>query len=109
METQCLKIKLKEGMRDRVRVWCKSLANHPELDEVLKKETVVVESLFLEEGKEGDYLLFYLKAQSLQQANEFLTPVQHPLNKMSQEFMQECWEMDQIEELELVLDVDTIG
>jgi len=109
METQCLKIKLKDGMKGRVREWCKTFTNHPDLDEVLEKETVVVESLFLEERENGDYLLFYLKAKSLQQANEFLTTVQHPLNELSLNFMKECWEMDQVEELELVLDVDTIG
>lgn len=108
METQCLKIKLKDGKEQQVREWCKTFVNHPDLDEVLKKETVVVESLFLDEQEDGTYLLFYLKAKSLHQANEFLTTVQHPLNDLSREFMQECWEMDQVEELELVLDLDTI-
>jgi len=108
METQCLKIKLKDGKKEQVREWCKTFANHPGLDEALEKESVVVESLFLDEQEEGDYLLFYLKAKSLQQANDFLTNEQHPLNDLSRNFMRECWEMEQIEELEMVLDLDTI-
>lgn len=106
METQCLKIKLKEGKKEQVREWCQTFANHPDLDDVLEKETVVVENLFLDEQNDGDYLLFYLKAESLQQANEFLTTAQHPLNELSRNFMQECWEMEEITELEMTLDLE---
>ena len=108
METQCLKIKLKDGKKEQVRKWCATFANHPELDEVLEQETVIVESLFLDEQEDGDYLFFYLKAESLRKANEFLTTVKHPLNDLSQAFMHECWDMDRVKKLELTLDVHTL-
>ena len=108
METQCLKIKLKSGTKDKVREWCNTFREHDGLDYVLEQETVVVETLFLDEQADGDYLIFYLKAESLQQANDFLTKESHALNDLSKAFMQECWDLPNAKALEMILDVHRI-
>ncbi len=108
-EPQCLKIRLKEGTTEKVRQWCETFRRHPELDDVLKRESVIVETLLLDEGEGGDYLIFYLKAESLQQANDFLTNERHPVNDLSNRFMAECWDMSDVKVLEPVLDLHRIG
>ena len=63
METQCLKIKIKPGMTEKLIEYLKGL-DPAEVNEVLKLETMVVETLFLERADSSDYLLMYAKAEN---------------------------------------------
>lgn len=107
-ETQCLRIKLKKGTTQKVREWCKKFQTHPELGDVLEQESVIVETLMLDEQEDATYLIFYLKAESLEKANDFLTKTQHPINDLSNAFMQECWDMTDVKILEPILDLNRI-
>ena len=109
MELQCLKIKLKEGTLERVKEWCANFQNHPDIGYVLDKETIRIETLLLDNQEDGDYLIFYMRADSLQNANDFLIKEQHPLNDLSKQFMQECWDLENIKVLEPVLDLENLS
>jgi len=106
---QCLKIRLKPNKKEAVRAWCKKFYDLEGVDGALRKETVIVESLFLDEQPDADYLIFYLRAESLQQANDFLMEVQHPVNDASNAFMNECWDLPHLKQLEVLYDVDRVG
>ena len=71
METTCVKVRLKPGSLDRVRAWAAELNRRS--DEVLatlRDERVIVESVFLDQTSDGDFLIYYLKARSLEEARQ---------------------------------------
>lgn len=102
-ETQCIKIRLKPGTTDYVIRWIKEL-NRDEIYEVLRLETVVVESLFLERAEDGDYLIMYARAESLVKANEAMMNSDHPHFASVKQLIADTW--GEIKAFELLADFD---
>lgn len=67
VETQCTRIKLRPGTLPLVEEWANELKRRSqEVLQTLRDEGVFIESVFLERTDEGDFLLYYIKAESLE-------------------------------------------
>lgn len=69
LETRCVKIKLKPGSSDRLREWAAEInSRSEEALEALRDEGVIVESAFLDSSDEGDFLIYYMKAENMEKS-----------------------------------------
>jgi hypothetical protein len=105
MDTACVKVRLKPDSLDRVRAWAAELNRRS--DEVLATlldEQVVVESVFLDQTSEGDFLIYYLKARNLEEAAQAAQQSQHEIDAYHQQFKQDAWESGK--PLELLIDFE---
>ena len=104
-ETQCLKIRIKPGLTLPVIGWLKNLNNQlDEVRELLRDEGILIESIFLERSRDGDYLILYQKAKDLSKASETFHQSSSPLALATQKFISETW--GEIQPLELVIDLE---
>ena len=107
-ETRCVKIRLKPDSIERVREWAQTLNRRmDEALETLRDEGVVVESVFLDRTEEGDFLIYYMKAESFEKSAEAARKSVHAIDEYHRKFMQET----RVEgtRLELLLDLDRIS
>jgi hypothetical protein len=108
MDTRCSVIKLNPGSMDRVREWAKTV-NDTRRDEALstlRDETIVVESAFLWQRDDGDYLVYFTKAENMAKAREAVQKSTHAIDAYHQQFQRDTWESNQ--PLELLVDLDRI-
>lgn len=107
METRCIKIMLKPDSLARVREWAATINSR--MDEALatlRDEGVVIESVFLDSASDGEFLIYYMKAESFEKATEVVQKSVHALDEYHQKFMREtCVEGHK---LELLVDLDRI-
>ena len=106
-ETRCIKVKLRDGSLSRVREWAAELNRRA--DEVLatlRDEGVVIESAFLDSTSEGDFLIYYMKAENLERAREVGRTSAHPIDEYHHQFQRETFESGK--QLELLVDFDRI-
>ncbi|HKP95280.1 MAG TPA: DUF6176 family protein [Fibrobacteria bacterium] len=106
-ETQLLKIKIRPGKTAAVVDFLRSLRARKDLSlEALRREGMVVESMFLERREDGDYLYYYVKARDLAQANQVNMAATDALTMEIRSFVSETW--DHIVSPEPLLDLDLI-
>jgi len=106
-ETICVKIKLRANSLGRVREWAETMnARKEEALATLRDESVIVEAAFLDQTSEGDFLIIFMKAESLERAREAVRSSTHEIDKFHKKFKQEAWE--ERKTLELLLDLDRI-
>jgi hypothetical protein len=106
-ETICVKIKLKPNSIERVREWAETMnARREEALATLRDETVIVEAAFLDQTDEGDFLITFMKAESLAKAREAVKSSIHDIDKFHRKFKQEAW--GERKTLELLVDLDRI-
>lgn len=106
-ETICVKIKLKPNSLELVRKWAETMnARKEEALATLRDETVIIESAFLDQTSEGDFLITFMKAESLAKAREAVRNSVHEIDKFHQKFKHDTWE--ERKSLELLLDLDRI-
>lgn len=68
-ETVCARIRLKDGSLSRVDDWAAEMnSRKPEVLATLKAEGVNLESVFLERASDGDFLIYFMRADDLDQA-----------------------------------------
>jgi|SRR5579864_1728690 len=104
-ETKCIKVKLKPGSLPRVRAWADELnKRREEALATMRDEGMVVESAFLDSTTEGDFLIYYMKAKSFEQATAVVKQSMHAIDAYHQAFKQETTESDT--PLELLVDLD---
>jgi hypothetical protein len=107
-ETRCVKIRLKPNSIEKVRTWAKTL--NEQKDEALatlRDESVVLETVFLDQTAEGDFLIYVMKAESFERAKEAVQKSVHPIDEYHQNFKRECWVDGK--PLEMLLDLDRIS
>jgi hypothetical protein len=106
-DTQLLKIKIRAGKTAAVIEFLRSLQDRKDLAlEALRREGMVVESMFLERRDGGDYLYYYVKARDLAHANVINMQATDDLTLEIRKFVAETW--DHIVSPEPVLDLDLI-
>jgi hypothetical protein len=106
-ETQLLKIKIRPGKTAQVVEFLRSLKARKDLSlEALRREGMMVESMFLERRDDGDYLYYYAKARDLALANQVNMQATDALTLEIREFVSETW--DHIVSPEPLLDLDLI-
>lgn len=98
METICVRIKLKKNSLEGVREWFKTLRERPsEVLQTLENEGVLIESVFLDQHKEDDYLIYYMRAESLEYAHRVSKNSLLPIDR----YHQECKEKFCLEKVKL--------
>ncbi len=108
METVCAKVRLKPGSLDRVREWATELRTRS--DEVLatlRDEGVVIESVFLDSDEQGDFLVYYMKARSLEGAHAVVQSSSHAIDSYHQQFKVDTWQSQT--PLELLVDFENFS
>lgn len=106
-ETQLLKIRIRNGKTDEVVKFIRSLRDRKDLAlEALRREGMVVETMFLERHEQGDYLYYYAKARDLAQANHVNMLATDSLAMEIRRFVSETW--DHIVSPEPLIDLDLI-
>jgi hypothetical protein len=104
METKCVKIRLKPGSLDRVRAWAAEINRRSdEALATLRDEGVVIESAFLDSTGEGDFLIYYMRAENFDRARKVVSQSTHPIDAFHKEFKEDCW--DERKRLELLIDL----
>jgi hypothetical protein len=105
METRCVRLRLRPGSLERVREWATELnARSDEVLATLRDERVAIESAFLERTSDGDFLVYYMRAESIEGAREAVSRSQHPIDVYHRAFMQQVVEAS--EPLELLIDFE---
>lgn len=106
-QTQLLKIKIRPGKTEQVVEFMSRLnANREPSLEAMRREGMVVESLFLERREDGDYLYYYVKVRDLMRANEVNLQATDALAQDIRRFIGETW--GEIASPEPLLDLDLI-
>ena len=63
-EVICKRLKIRDGSVEAVREWARTIAaRRGEALATLRNESVQLESVFLEHGTDGDYLVYYMRGQ----------------------------------------------
>ncbi len=107
-ELRCTRIKLKPNSLDKVREWAAEITRRKdEALETLRDESIFLESFFLEKASDGDYLIIYIRAESLEQSQKAVTKSTHTIDAYHQAFKKECWESG--ENLELLVDLNRVN
>lgn len=106
MEVQCLKIKLKPNSVSLVREWSARLNSEmDEVKQILKNEGMTVESVFLEQSTQGDFLIYYVRSPDLKRTHEVFEASQHPIDVYHRETMKRIIENSL--QLECLLDASS--
>lgn len=93
-EVQCARISLRPGSLPTVWEWAQTL-NHTRRSEALATmadEGVSVESYFLESNESGDFLIAYIRAESLERAAGIASRSRHDIDRYHQEVKQTAWD-----------------
>ena len=106
-QTRCIRVRLKENSLERVREWAATINRRKdEALATLRDESVVIESAFLEQTPEGDFLIYFMKAESFERVAEAYQKSAHPIDEYHHEFMRETFA--ERKPLELLIDLDRI-
>jgi hypothetical protein len=98
-----MRVRLVPGSLPRVREWAAELnARRDEVLATLRDEGVRIESVFLE----GETLVYFLKADSVEEAREVYARSQHAIDAYHQRFKDETF-ADQTQ-LELLIDFENL-
>ena len=108
-EAQCLRVRINPGQTSNVRDYFARLKQRDDVAEVLRNEVVLIESVFLDAAPDGDYILFYTRAQNLKKSGEAFKRSTHPVDVEARAFMAEAWDMLSAAKLEMIFDVDRIA
>ena len=107
-ETRCVKIKLKPNSIEKVREWAHIINfRQDEALATLRDEGIVLETVFLDQTGEGDFLIYLMKAESFEKAKEAVRKSIHSIDELHQNFERETWEDSK--KLELLIDLDRTG
>lgn len=107
-ETRCVKIKLKPNSVEKARDWARTINERKdEALATLLDESVILETVFLDQTSEGDFLIYLMKAESFAKAREAVKKSIHSIDEFHQKFKRETWADG--EKLELLIDLDRIS
>ncbi len=99
----CVRVRLEPGSLPRVREWATELnARRDEVLATLRDEGVRVESVFLD----GETLVYYLKADSVDEAREVYAHSEHAIDAYHQQFKDETFAEQTL--LELLIDFENL-
>lgn len=104
-ETRCVKIKLKSNSLEKVREWKRVIDERKdEALATLRDEGVILETVFLDQTSEGDFLIYVMKAESFEKVNKIFEKSVHAIDEYHRKFMNENY-ADR-KKLELLIDLD---
>ncbi|ELZ68771.1 hypothetical protein C457_10936 [Haloferax prahovense DSM 18310] len=91
------KQKIRPGKTERLREWISKMDNKAEADsqgvrEIWSEESLHTISLFIEHAEDGDYFVWYLEADSMEQLIDARGASTHPLHDVEDAMMEEVLE-----------------
>lgn len=108
MEVRCIKVKLKKNSVNNVRHWFSTLvARKNEVLETMKRENIIVESAFLTNVGDIDYLIYYVKSPDIKKALEIFENSCLPIHEFYKKKWTELCEESII--LDVLLDADLLS
>lgn len=103
-EVACARIQLEPGSLPRVREWAEHLRTHREEALAnLAAEGVAVESVFLDSGAEGDYLVYYMRSRLQAAAQAVAERSTAAIDAYHRAFKRETWKA--VRRLDLLVDL----
>jgi hypothetical protein len=88
----CARVRLKPDSLARVRKWARKInSRRPEALAILATEGVAIESVFLDSGAEGDFLVYSMRARSIEQAAAVAASSSASIDAVHQQFKREVW------------------
>lgn len=103
-EVRCVKIKLKPGSQERVREWATEINRRKtEALATLSDEGVSIESAFLDVTPDGDFLIYYMRVENSERAQQIVRQSAHAIDTYHKQFQLETWEEGK--RLELLIDL----
>ncbi|MET0540457.1 MAG: DUF6176 family protein [Variovorax sp.] len=100
----CARIRLKNGAVPRVREWAAHMAAHrADALQRLVAEGVSIESVFLDISTDGEFLVYYMRAASQEEAHRVAAQSAAELDRYHKDFQRQAWGAAQ--KLELLLDL----
>ncbi|HEX8734352.1 MAG TPA: DUF6176 family protein [Pyrinomonadaceae bacterium] len=104
-QTRCVKIKLQPDSIEKVRAWARFINERKdEALATLRDEAVILETVFLDQNAEGDFLIYLMKAESFEKAREAARKSVHAIDEFHRNFKRETWADGK--QLELLIDLD---
>lgn len=108
MQSQCVKVPLLPGKTARFLAWVQeNKGRRGEMIESMKREGVMAEAMFLERGATGDFVVHYMKAESLAHVAEVFEKSKEPIDIGARAMIQECW--DTANTIYLNVEIDLVG
>ena len=105
LKSFCAKVKLKSGSIERAREWAGELnSRKEEVIATLIDEGVYIESAFLDQSEHADFLIYYMRVESMEKAQQVVKQSLHPVDAYHKQFKIDCWESKK--QLELLIDFD---
>ena len=107
MKSICVRVALKKGSTEAVKEWFRTLMDRRDETLVsLKNEGVVVESAFLDQQPDGDFLIYYMRAEDIEKAIAVFQNSSLAIDA----YHKDCWGKycEASNPLEQLLDLDTI-
>jgi hypothetical protein len=97
---------MKSGMTDRFVEWAKQVPNRiDEFGICMKEQGILAEHIFLERSSDGDFIIFYWKAEDMAKAR---TTFQNSKRKIDLEMiamMDSTWDRSNVSRLEPVMEL----
>ena len=92
-EVECVRILLEPGSEPLIREWAKTLQEErrDEAIATLVDEGVTIESYFFDPRPEGDYLIGYIRAESLDEAGQIASRSTHEIDSLHQQVRASSW------------------
>lgn len=101
----CARIKLKPNSLEHARAWAQEIgARRAEAYPTLITEGVTVESVFLDSSAQGDFLVYYMRAESVEKAANAAAASVASIDEFHRQFKREVWV--EVRKLELLVDLD---
>ena len=105
MQTFCSRVKLKLDSLEKVYAWAKEINDRAsEAYQTLVDEGVMVECCFLEKASDGEYLIYFIKCESIAKMREIFAKSTHSIDAFHANFKKECF--DGGVRLETLVDLD---
>lgn len=107
MQTECFRVKVKEGALPQVREWAKRLNDHgDQVRELIYNEGIAIESVFLDRLGSDYYLVYYMRGLDLNKASEIAKASQHPIDIFHRDMLKKI--SAGFAEMEKLIDFSTI-
>lgn len=104
-EVQCLKVRIQPGQTEHLLAFLRSLQErHSEVQDSLRAEGILLETLFIERAASHDTLFFYSRASNLAAASAAFAASSLPLDIETRQIIAQTWAEAQA--LELIIDLE---
>lgn len=105
-DSECMRIRLKPGMTEHFVTWARQVPNRTvEVAECKNDQGILAEHIFLERSNEGDFIIFYCKAEDMAKTREMFQKSKRRLDLEMIEMIDATWDRSSVSRLERIFEV----